>query len=277
MRPDDVIELRKRWRDYTFGPALPGATVLATPDWLTYVHAMAAQVPAEDDLTLPAETDVLWAWPAGVCIVFGQPFDVEHAIVSHGPTLGVAVPVPAHYETQRAAGFVVLPSRLTRTTLPDGTEPGEVEAHPVIWIGADPSDVISGMWLPGSVMHRSAAGAVSHSSRLLLALVTALGHRLTRVQPVGGARAERRRVQRELPGLRVLQLSTGATVQRAEGAGSVEWSRRWMVRGHWRLQAYGPRRTLRKPLWIDPYVKGPEDKPLDVRPTVWRTGGGDAA
>lgn len=110
-----------------------------------------------------------------------------------------------------------------------------------------------------------------HASRLLLSIVSALGHRLTRFdEPVTAGRGERRRIHRDLPGLRVLNLSTGATVARTEGSGSVEWQRRWMVRGHWRLQPYGPQKSLRKPIWIDPYVKGPEDKPLDVRPTVWR-------
>lgn len=50
--------------------------------------------------------------------------------------------------------------------------------------------------------------------------------------------------------------------------GSVDWSHRWIVRGHWRQQPYGPGGELRRPRWIAPYVKGPEDKPLDTRPSV---------
>lgn len=42
----------------------------------------------------------------------------------------------------------------------------------------------------------------------------------------------------------------------------VEWTRRWMVEGHWRQQAYGTGRTLRRPTYIAPFVKGPADKPL---------------
>lgn len=37
---------------------------------------------------------------------------------------------------------------------------------------------------------------------------------------------------------------------------------RFMVRGHWRNQAYGPKRGLRRPLYISPFIKGPEDAPL---------------
>lgn len=48
----------------------------------------------------------------------------------------------------------------------------------------------------------------------------------------------------------------------------VAWSRRWIVEGFWRNQPYGPGRSLRRRQWIDPYMKGPSDKPLVVRDTV---------
>lgn len=40
----------------------------------------------------------------------------------------------------------------------------------------------------------------------------------------------------------------------------------WPVRGHWRNQACGPNFSLRKPVQIEPYWKGPEDAPILVRP-----------
>jgi len=45
--------------------------------------------------------------------------------------------------------------------------------------------------------------------------------------------------------------------------GSVEWSHRWVVGGHWRNQWY-PSISLHRQIWISPYVKGPEDLPLVV-------------
>jgi hypothetical protein len=47
---------------------------------------------------------------------------------------------------------------------------------------------------------------------------------------------------------------------------------RFWVSGHWRQQACGPGRKLRKPLWISPFIKGPEDAPLadTTRVYVWR-------
>lgn len=48
----------------------------------------------------------------------------------------------------------------------------------------------------------------------------------------------------------------------------VEWSHRWLVSPHWRQQAYGPGRTLRRPVFVAEFIKGPDDKPLRVKDTV---------
>lgn len=55
-----------------------------------------------------------------------------------------------------------------------------------------------------------------------------------------------------------------------------EYSHRWIVRGHMRNQPYGPRHVeggqKHERVWIAPYIKGPEDKPLVLkdRVQVWR-------
>lgn len=46
-----------------------------------------------------------------------------------------------------------------------------------------------------------------------------------------------------------------------------EWSCQWFVRGHWRQQ-YLPSTQTHRPTWIQPYVKGPEDKPLKAPSTT---------
>lgn len=57
----------------------------------------------------------------------------------------------------------------------------------------------------------------------------------------------------------------------AEG-GRRGYSHRFIVRGFWREQPYGPNRSLRRRQWIPPFVKGPADKPLVCKDTVriWR-------
>lgn len=42
----------------------------------------------------------------------------------------------------------------------------------------------------------------------------------------------------------------------------------WLVRGHWRNQACGHGLLERRPTWIEPYWKGPEDAPINMRPHV---------
>ena len=35
-----------------------------------------------------------------------------------------------------------------------------------------------------------------------------------------------------------------------------------MVRGHWKMQPYGPRSELRRLIWLEPFWRGPEDAPI---------------
>lgn len=57
---------------------------------------------------------------------------------------------------------------------------------------------------------------------------------------------------------------------RTDPATGREYSCRWIVRGHYAMQAYGPNRSLRRRIYIDPYIKGPADKPLVIRTPVYR-------
>jgi hypothetical protein len=45
---------------------------------------------------------------------------------------------------------------------------------------------------------------------------------------------------------------------------------RFNVRGHWRNQAYGPGRRLRKRIWVPEYLKGPEHLPVRRTPVAFR-------
>lgn len=82
-------------------------------------------------------------------------------------------------------------------------------------------------------------------------------------------RRDAERHGKSLAPVRVIQLrhASQADVERGERIGR-EWSHRWIVRGHWRNQWHPATQTHRLQ-WIDPYLKGPEDKPLVVRPTVY--------
>lgn len=77
-------------------------------------------------------------------------------------------------------------------------------------------------------------------------------------------RPERRRAERAgLPerDVRVVRLRRGVSGGGGDGSGR-EYRHRWVVRGHWRQQPWGPGRAFRRPVYVLPHVKGPEGAPL---------------
>lgn len=117
--------------------------------------------------------------------------------------------------------------------------------------------------------------------RVLCALMTVLAHdglATTHAQTV--PRGTRRRLERageradgkyRVVTLRTLRDADAGGVEGGDGEKRTH-DHRWIVEGHWRRQPYGPGRTLRRLQYINPYVKGPEDRPLKVRETIhaWR-------
>ena len=82
-------------------------------------------------------------------------------------------------------------------------------------------------------------------------------------------RAERHAVKRlerdgwtHEPLIRVVELRRKASQSRpSDDPKTVEWSHQWVVSGHWRQQWYASLQR-HQPIWIMPFVKGPEDRPL---------------
>lgn len=75
--------------------------------------------------------------------------------------------------------------------------------------------------------------------------------------------------------VKVVNLRTLAhrpTAASEAGDGGREYVHRWVVRGHWRQQAHGPGRSLRRTTWVPPHVKGPDGAPFLPSETVfvWR-------
>lgn len=90
-------------------------------------------------------------------------------------------------------------------------------------------------------------------------------------------RPTRRRLERRrqsVPKVRIINLAHRHRAVSGDPGGhrDVEWTRRWIVSGHWRQQACGPGRTQHRPVYIAPFIKGPEDKPLVTGDSVkvWR-------
>jgi hypothetical protein len=121
----------------------------------------------------------------------------------------------------------------------------------------------------------AADGAVMTSSmledrRVMAAFWQLCEQRVTVETQDPGDRHVRRRAERagmKLNPVRVITLRKASRPVEPEGT-VIDWTHRWVVGGHWRQQPWGPRRELRRAQWIQPFVKGPADKPLVVRETV---------
>ncbi|MFW0183755.1 hypothetical protein ACN082_09690 [Rothia sp. CCM 9417] len=76
------------------------------------------------------------------------------------------------------------------------------------------------------------------------------------------------------PEIRVIKLRETPTHPEPWETESVKEGKKWamkhrtVVSGHWRNQPYGPGRGSVKPIYIEPYLKGPSGAPIIVRPTV---------
>jgi hypothetical protein len=120
-----------------------------------------------------------------------------------------------------------------------------------------------------------------NGTRLFVAYLRLLSQTLIKSSPASVDKAAKKRATRRgLPGL-----VTTVTLRRVTYVGNethdeteVEWSHRWLVRGHWRRQPCGPEHPLAEPdghggfvaiIYINPYIKGPEDKPLHLSNKVY--------
>jgi len=108
-------------------------------------------------------------------------------------------------------------------------------------------------------------GRFEQKLQYIAAALALMGQTLVAVRAESVDRSARRRLERagweHEPVVRVVELRRRATEPHDHEVVSVEWSCRWLVRGHWRQQ-WCPAAREHRPIWITPYVKGPEMKPL---------------
>jgi len=117
-------------------------------------------------------------------------------------------------------------------------------------------------------------GSAKNSLAVLLSLrlVTNLGlwleeckrNRVTGLQPVRTKKRKgRRKVETKDFKVRPVKISPKLGEILGSGGGIEGWKlkTRIIVRGHWKMQPYGPRNSLRYRRWQPPYLKGPKDGP----------------
>jgi hypothetical protein len=121
--------------------------------------------------------------------------------------------------------------------------------------------------------------AYTNPLRLLHAFWLLLGQTVTDTSDVHlTGRRRKKAMQAGIPArVTVIQLRRIES-KRSEGETFVEWSHRWVVRGHWAWYHCGPDHPYAQEvepgkfmcrLWRAPFVKGPQDKPLIVTEKVY--------
>jgi hypothetical protein len=158
---------------------------------------------------------------------------------------------------------------LERAPIPPSFAP----PHGYEWCALTPMEFTEMEGWPGGVSETESSvdfDATIALQRTILATWLLMGQTLVRCEPMTAPRAAGRRIERLDPILdptvRFIDLRRARTEPADHpgddsGKGTREYQHRWIVRGHWRNQFY-PSRNDNRPIWIDPHLAGPEDKPL---------------
>jgi len=132
-----------------------------------------------------------------------------------------------------------------------------------------------GMWdLEEPVDHRLDDGSVSPMSVLGSAWLLMGQVRITETRTIAPPNATAQAAQGNTDNTVSLIELRRALRSGPEGDGPAGQRRhsdkRWWVSGHWRDARVGPKRALRRPVWISPYIKGNPEAEISERVTVWR-------
>jgi hypothetical protein len=111
---------------------------------------------------------------------------------------------------------------------------------------------------------------------IALATWLLMGQRATETPTVETDKQTRRRYARDkrpLPDVRLVRLRAAgqppsSTPCSLNSVDRTATSERVWVTGHWRDQPYGPGRALRRPVYIHPFLRGPDDAPIKLSTTV---------
>ncbi|MBM4574954.1 hypothetical protein GS896_25650 [Rhodococcus hoagii] len=203
--------------------------------------------------------------------------------------------VPIVEEFGRALHLNALQWRPARRTLPASKfQPVQVDDGTLMQWFTVPADdrerafcgpfspVNTGSFLPTGTVLRSTndvrLGALSHTTvnlnRHARALWTLMQQPLAvlgDLDPTDKQTKTARRAHTDVRPTVVVTLRRARDGRPTGDAAAVQYSHRWVVRGHWRRQWYDSLGT-HKPIWINEHIKGPDDAPLVVKEKViaWR-------
>jgi hypothetical protein len=181
-------------------------------------------------------------------------------------------PVDQHHQIAAASwipsqgGWQMVCYRSVGTDFPDHMM--EAVRHEIGWL------------IPIHVAHIAPDAIVNGDDPLatLVASWLIIAQQLTQDEPVPidpPIRKAYARARRQPPEVRLIRIKPGRSdPQPAKAAGDrtpsgrAKPDHRYWVSAHERNQAYGPGRSLRQKIDIDPFLKGPQDKPIKASTTV---------
>lgn len=146
--------------------------------------------------------------------------------------------------------------------------------HGHLWCPLGRSDWVVGREVTHRILREDAAHASAVEDRRLMAalwslsMTPAVAETTVEHPPRAVARKSERKGRDASVRVVYLRRRTKEADGEKAGPGKVDWSCRWIVGAHPRLQPYGPGRSLRRLIWVGPYEKGPAGKPLKVRQPV---------
>jgi hypothetical protein len=242
---------------------LPSAAAFAWRSDLTQaVWESSASIPGDAAVTsdLIPEAQVAWWW-------FEWPLPMEHPGTNPKIT---AKTIRGLMLVQDMSGLVVIEFRDSdpiplipgmRFYLPCGLTIDRLDRYDpdsADDVGVRALDTASGSTVPE--MRRLA--------RFVLAACVFLRQRIVQASEVHIERHFRKRIEREhpeaVPSVKIITLRRAESSQHDGGeTRQVEWSCQWIVQGHWRNQKIKEGHRL---IYIENYIKGPDDKPLRVHP-----------
>lgn len=114
--------------------------------------------------------------------------------------------------------------------------------------------------------------------RTIIAVFMLMGQTVSTVEKVDAERSQAKRMRRmNLPTQVTVITLRRSSGSKRDGESQVEWQHRWVVRGHWAWRHCGDGHPFAEPspdggyrcrVWIAPYVKGPDDKPMMITDKV---------
>jgi hypothetical protein len=236
-----------------------GAPYYWSPPLCDLLSTVAADLPEHWTLTSDlVPTEAWWFW-------FARPLPLPAYSGRPLPLVALTWATPWRYRADdpaRLPADAVFFMSVTHDDVPGG--PPGFPTQLIEWkFGApmsEPLDVLRGA-------HIGYPERAQAKLRLAAAAFALVNQRILGVEQHRAHRGLRRRAAAVLATeatVRVIHLRrrAGASQEgRAAPGVPPEWSCQWIVRGHWRDQWY-PSLGRHQPVWVLPYVKGPEDKPL---------------